>query len=299
MSPDQKANLNKLKITNPKEWQTIVSNGINKRIDYMRKQSRADQLAKGQRIVDDPNIAAASNILNKNAMETRNRIYDEKGSYDAMLGIMQTDVPGSTKRATINESDLGRSLDLDSPSAVGNAKSGFDKNVRQDMLDIFGEKWVAERESGMFPDPENPGNQLRGAPNSTDYRTEGAYAPRTVEEMNKLADAGYSHLSFYDGTSREVHRRATKRMAEIQKELDNTSLDKYLDWSVRDKPEDVAKMTKAYEVDVANLENEMQKLRGSLLGLKKNYVFFDDKVMPKITESYAKGGQVGMGLGSR
>ena len=83
------------------------------------------------------------------------------------------------------------------------------------MLDIFGKKWVADRESGMFADPKNPGNLLRGAPNQTDYRTEGAYAPRTVEEMNKLADAGYSHLSFYDGKSREVHRRAIQAHTEI------------------------------------------------------------------------------------
>ena len=186
--------MERLKIEKPEEWQTIISNHINKRIGSIRTKSREDQLAKRQKIVDDPDIQRASNILNKNAMDTRNRVYDEKASYDAMLQIMQSgvlpyntpNIPGSTKRATINESKLGRSLDLDSPSAVGDTRIGFDKNVRQDMLDIFGEAWVADRESGMFADPKNPGNLLRGAPNQTDYRTEGAYAPRTVEEMKPL-----------------------------------------------------------------------------------------------------------------
>jgi hypothetical protein len=306
MEPSYRAKLEQLKIEKPEEWQTIISNHINERINSIRTKSREDQLAKGQKIVDDPDIQRASNILNKNAMDTRNRVYDEKASYDAMLQIMQSgvlpyntpNIPGSTKRATINESKLGKSLDLDSPSAVGDTRIGFDKNVRQDMLDIFGEEWVADRESGMFADPNNPGNLLRGAPNQTDYRTEGAYAPRTVEEMNKLADAGYSHLSFYDGKSREVHRRATKRMQDIQKQLEGTTLERYLSYANKNNPQDVAKMTKLYEVEVANLENEMKKARESLTGLTKNYVFFDDKTMPKITESYAKGGQVGMGLGS-
>ena len=306
MEPSYRAKLERLKIEKPEEWQKIISNHINGRINSIRTKSREDQLAKGQKIVDDPDIQRASNILNKNAMDTRNRVYDEKASYDAMLQIMQSgvlpyntpNIPGSTKRATINESQLGKSLDLDSPSAVGDTRIGFDKNVRQDMLDIFGEAWVADRESGMFADPNNPGNLLRGAPNQTDYRTEGAYAPRTVEEMNKLADAGYSHLSFYDGKSREVHRRATKRIQELQKQLEGTTLERYLSYANKNNPQDVAEMTKFYEVEVANLENEMKKARESLTGLTKNYVFFDDKTMPKITESYAKGGQVGMGLGS-
>jgi len=298
MEPSYRAKLEQLKIEKPEEWQTIISNHINERINSIRTKSREDQLAKGQKIVDDPDIQRASNILNKNAMDTRNRVYDEKASYDAMLQIMQSNVPGSTKRATINESKLGRSLDLDSPSAVGDTRIGFDKNVRQDMLDIFGEEWVADRESGMFADPNNPGNLLRGAPNQTDYRTEGAYAPRTVEEMNKLADAGYSHLSFYDGKSREVHRRAIQRIQKLQEHLEGRTLEKYLSFANKNNPQDVDKMTKLYEVEAAYLENEMKKARESLTGLTKNYVFFDDKTMPKITESYAKGGQVGMGLGS-
>lgn len=298
MEPSYRAKLEQLKIEKPEEWQAIISNHINERINSIRTKSREDQLAKGQKIVDDPDIQRASNILNKNAMDTRNRVYDEKASYDAMLQIMRSNVPGSTKRATINESKLGRSLDLDSPSAVGDTRIGFDKNVRQDMLDIFGEGWVADRESGMFADPTNPGNLLRGAPNQTDYRTEGAYAPRTVEEMNKLADAGYSHLSFYDGKSREVHRKAIQRIQKLQEHLEGRTLEKYLSFANKNNPQDVDKMTKLYEVEAAYLENEMKKARESLTGLTKNYVFFDDKTMPKITESYAKGGQVGMGLGS-
>ena len=116
MEPSYRAKLEQLKIEKPEEWQKIISNHINERINSIRTKSREDQLAKGQKIVDDPDIQRASNILNKNAMDTRNRVYDEKASYDAMLQIMQSGVlPYNTFPAAQNEQQLmkaklGRSL---------------------------------------------------------------------------------------------------------------------------------------------------------------------------------------------
>jgi len=152
------------------------------------------------------------------------------------------DIPGSLLFADISEADLGKSLDLGNPmqsfveisnpennpylppTNVDEIPGQIDIGTLNDMVDIFGTNWVNSRLAGMTEDQwrfsnlnkqgnsylEKTGNAalpyrvktLINKRGNLSVPTESLFKPINTDEMNKLADAGYTNLRFLDATAR-------------------------------------------------------------------------------------------------
>ena len=145
-----------------------------------------------------------------------------------ILDVPVEDIPGSLFFTDIAESDMGKYLDLGDPRKTFNfapdrdVPGEIDLGTLNDMVNIFGKEWVEERLAGLPTDRawqivgDGPVSRLEetGNPNLP-YRiqdssqegrsvvaTESVFKPRTVEEMKKLAEAGYTNLKFLDASGR-------------------------------------------------------------------------------------------------
>ena len=145
-----------------------------------------------------------------------------------ILDMPVEDIPGSLFFSDIPESDMGKYLDLGDPNRIfhfapdSEVQGEIDIGTLNDMVNIFGKDWVEKRLAGLPTDRgwkvvgDEPVSRLEetGNPNLP-YRiqdssqegrsvvaTESVFKPRNVEEMKKLAEAGYTNLRFLDATAR-------------------------------------------------------------------------------------------------
>ena len=147
-----------------------------------------------------------------------NALY-ENADFQRIMDYEPGDVPGNLYISQMQTSDLGRSLEHDDPIDVG---------TLNDMVDIFGKDTVENMladggfpltignigQEGLVELPDNPAGLKYALPDfggMTDafgeFRpnkvpTEKVFIPKTQSDMNKLSDAGYSHVKFADGPSR-------------------------------------------------------------------------------------------------
>ena len=82
----------------------------------------------------------------------------------------------------------------------------FGKEGVEDMFDRAGQSLKRISEGGLTELSDDPRGFKYAVP---EIKGVGEYifAPRTVDEMKKLADAGYSNLRFFDAGSRNVQNR--------------------------------------------------------------------------------------------
>jgi len=145
-----------------------------------------------------------------------------------ILDLPVEDIPGSLFFSDIPEADMGKYLDLGDPNRAfyfspdSEVQGEIDIGTLNDMVNIFGKDWVEKRLAGLPTDRawqivgDDPVSRLEktGNPNLP-YRvqdssqtgrsvvaTENVFKPRTVDEMKKLAEAGYTNLRFLDATAR-------------------------------------------------------------------------------------------------
>jgi len=146
-----------------------------------------------------------------------------------ILDLPVEDIPGSLFFTDIPESDMGKYLDLGDPNRTFHfspdreVQGEIDIGTLNDMVNIFGTEWVEKRLAGLPTDRawqivgDDPVSRLEKTGNpDLPYRiqdssqsgrsvvaSENVFKPRTVEEMRKLAEAGYTNLRFLDATARK------------------------------------------------------------------------------------------------
>ena len=174
------------------------------------KLARLKSLKKKQKDVESDFLAIEE--------DKSNALY-ENADFQRIMDYEPGDVPGNLYISQMQTSDLGRSLEYDDPIDVG---------TLNDMVDIFGKDTVENMladggfpltignigQEGLVELPDNPAGLKYALPDfggMTDafgeFRpnkvpTEKVFIPKTQSDMNKLSDAGYSHVRFMDGLSR-------------------------------------------------------------------------------------------------
>jgi hypothetical protein len=157
----------------------------------------------------------------------------ENRDLEKIMSYEPGDIPGNLYFSETQTGDLKRSLKLDEPLDLG---------TLNDMIDIFGIDHVEDKLESTFGsmrqgqpyklikldnDPRGFKYALPGHLAQKKYATDGvaegdlndaienmlpklptefAFKPTTVDEMNKLSEAGYSHLTFLDNASRGTTR---------------------------------------------------------------------------------------------
>lgn len=153
----------------------------------------------------------------------------ENRDLEKVMSYEPGDIPGNLYFSKMQTGNLGRSLSADEPTDLG---------TLNDMIDIFGIDHVEDKLKSTFGsmrqgqpykliklnnDPRGFKYALPGHLSQKQYATDGvaegdlnnaignmlsklptesAFKPTTVDEMNKLSAAGYSHLTFEDFASR-------------------------------------------------------------------------------------------------
>jgi len=161
--------------------------------------------------------------------EKYNRLENENKDIKSILYRDVDDIPGSLFFADMPVSEMGKYLDLGDPrksfyfSPKREISGEIDIGTLNDMVDIFGTEWVEKRLAGLPTDRawqivgDDPVSRLEKTGNpDLPYRiqdssqsgrsvvaSENVFKPRTVEEMRKLAEAGYTNLRFLDATARK------------------------------------------------------------------------------------------------
>ena len=147
-----------------------------------------------------------------------------------ILDLPVEEIPGSLFFTDIAESNMNKYLDLGDPNRTfyfspdREVQGEVDIGTLNDMVNIFGKDWVEKRLAGLPTDRAwqvvgdgpvsvleetgNPNLPYRVQDSSQEGRsvvaTENVFMPRTVNEMKKLAEAGYTNLRFLDATSRRL-----------------------------------------------------------------------------------------------
>jgi len=161
------------------------------------------------------------------------------------------DIPGDLLELAIPENKLGKSIEAGDPSqyfgkVLTDPKAPSDLSVGpidigtlNDMVDIFGEDWVRDRietAAGSRDLLKKTNNKnlpytldkiLIDKDSGTPMISEKIFIPRSVDEMKKLAEGGYTHLRFLDAGSRKNKPDPTYNYVFFDDEAMPTILKKY------------------------------------------------------------------------
>ena len=161
------------------------------------------------------------------------------------------DIPGNLLELAIPESRLGKFLEFGDPTqyfgkVITDPKAPSDLSVGpidigtlNDMVDIFGEDWVRDRietaagSRDLLKKTNNKNlpytlDEVLIEPYSgTPMISEKIFIPRSVDEMKKLAEGGYTHLRFLDAGSRKNKPDPTYNYVFFDDEAMPTILKKY------------------------------------------------------------------------